>query len=257
MITLIDVPSRHPNRPWSGSSWRVRFFLNYKALLYKTEWVEYPEIASVYLRHDTPAPTTSHGSPYYTIPAILDDSSGRVVMIADSVKIAKYLDETYPDTPKIFPDPGEEAFEKQMAFVNGQKPTLKAIFPMMWKQTLNILNAESQDHFATARARDLNGWYTDKSSLYNIEISEEEKEKGWASYTASLTAMTETFGGSDSPRRFLGDQLSFVDFACASMLIYIREVWGEDSQEWKNIITVNGGRWNIFLRDLEGYQTVA
>ncbi|KAH6893624.1 hypothetical protein BKA70DRAFT_1323642, partial [Coprinopsis sp. MPI-PUGE-AT-0042] len=189
---------------------------------------------------DTPPPTTLHGRPYYSVPAILDDSSGKVVMIADSIEIAKYLDATYPDTPKIFPEEGEEAFEKQMAFLNDFGTGLAAILPMMFKEVLNLLNPASQDHFATARARDLNGW-----------------EKGWASLDAFLSKMAETFGKSDSPRWFLGDKLSFVDFAFASLLIWIREVWGKQSKEWKSITTVNEGRWNDFLKGLEKYQTVA
>ncbi|KAH6888828.1 hypothetical protein BKA70DRAFT_1330724 [Coprinopsis sp. MPI-PUGE-AT-0042] len=257
MITLLDIPSRSSNRPWSSNTWRARFFLNYKNLPYKTEWVEYPDIASIYLKHNTPAPTTLHGRPYYSVPAILDDSSGKVVMIADSIEIAKYLDATYPDTPKIFPEEGEEAFEKQTAFLNDFGPGLAAILPMMFKEVLNLLNPASQDHFATARARDLNGWYTDKPSLYDIEISEEEREKGWASLDAFLDKMTETFGKSETPRWFLVDQLSFVDFAFGSLLIWIREVWGQDSKEWKNVITVSEGRWYDFLKGLEKYQTVA
>ncbi|KAH6893714.1 hypothetical protein BKA70DRAFT_835176 [Coprinopsis sp. MPI-PUGE-AT-0042] len=256
MITLIDVPSRRANRPWSSNTWRARFFLNYKNLPYKTEWVEYPDIASIYLKHDIPAPGTLHGRPFYSVPIILDDVTGKTVMVPDSVKISKYLDETYPDTPKIFPESGDEAFQKQMAFVDRFIPSLMNALPMLWKQALNILNPASQDHFAIARARDLKGWYSDKSSLYDIDISEEDKEKGWASLIAFLDTMTETFGNGDNPQWFLGKQLSFVDFAFGGLLICIREVWGEDSKEWKNILTVNGGRWNGFLNGLEQYQTV-
>ena len=48
-------------------------------------------------------PTTvkPDGSPKYTLPVIHDDVTGKVV--SDSLKIAEYLEATYPDTPSLFP----------------------------------------------------------------------------------------------------------------------------------------------------------
>ncbi|KAL0065381.1 hypothetical protein AAF712_007587 [Marasmius tenuissimus] len=49
------------------------------------------------------APTMNimDGSPRYTVPIIHDSTTGKVV--SDSFRIAEYLDETYPDTPRIIP----------------------------------------------------------------------------------------------------------------------------------------------------------
>jgi len=48
-----------------------------------------------------PTTTKPDGSPEYTLPTIHDDKIGKVV--ADSIKIAEYLEATYPDKPSLFP----------------------------------------------------------------------------------------------------------------------------------------------------------
>ncbi|KAH6888846.1 hypothetical protein BKA70DRAFT_1330870 [Coprinopsis sp. MPI-PUGE-AT-0042] len=253
MITFFDIPTQRGNRPYSINTWKTRFCLNYKQLAYKTEWVEYLDIPPVYLKHNNP-PTDTHpdGKPYYSVPAILDDLSGTTVMIADSVKIAQYLDETYPDTPKLFPEQTEEGFQKQIAFIKDLQKALLGIFPMMFVQTLPLLNPSSREHFAIVRAQDLNQWYCDKKTLYDVEISQEEQEASWETFRGFFDKMNETWKGD----WFLGDTISFVDFVIGGLLLWIKEVWGEESKEWKRICGWNNGRWLAFLTQLDKYQTI-
>jgi hypothetical protein len=76
--------------------------LNYKGLAYKTEWIEYPDIADLCKKIGAePTMIRKDGRPYYSLPVIQDPKTGAV--ISDSARIAEYLDETYPDTPKVFP----------------------------------------------------------------------------------------------------------------------------------------------------------
>ncbi|KAG2012919.1 hypothetical protein CC2G_009870 [Coprinopsis cinerea AmutBmut pab1-1] len=114
MIILYDSRLT-PLQAANPTTWKARFILNYKNLPYKTEWTPYHDIASVYHKHNLQPvcsrtdPSTGKAEPYYTIPVIFDDSTGRA--IADSLEIAKYLDETYPDTPKVVPETGEDGVD--------------------------------------------------------------------------------------------------------------------------------------------------
>src|SRR6266446_9283461 len=65
--------------------------------------LEFPDIESLFKKMGIP-PTSKEedGSDRYTVPAIHDPSTG--ASIADSVLIAEYLEKTYPDTPKVFPN---------------------------------------------------------------------------------------------------------------------------------------------------------
>jgi hypothetical protein len=92
--------------------------LDFKGVPYKTEWVEWPNIKTVYEKHGIEATSFNpDGSPRYTMPVIHAPSTG--ITISDSFVIAKYLDKTHP-TPQIFPhhtqglqEPFEGAFTER------------------------------------------------------------------------------------------------------------------------------------------------
>ncbi|TDL20311.1 hypothetical protein BD410DRAFT_791099 [Rickenella mellea] len=115
-ITLYDISSTIPGAAWSPNVYKTRMALNYKGLEYKTEWVEYPDIGP--LAKKIGALPTSIGATreLYTVPIIHDHATGKVA--SDSFAIAQYLDETYPDQPKLFP----------------AGPGIAAIFDSYWMQ---------------------------------------------------------------------------------------------------------------------------
>lgn len=262
MITLFDIPSAPPNRAWSPNTWRTRFCLNYKGLPYKTEWVEYPDIASVYAKYNTPAPSTDEdGHPFYSLPAILDDDkNGSPTMIAGSLNIAKYLDETYPDTPLIFPEPGEEGMKRQQAFwAHGAEDRFAPLYPLIWKQVMRtVLNPRSQAHFTVMRGRDLREWYGPEiQTLEDVHISDEKKQEKWEKFNDNFALFGEMFGGKEGGFKwYLGDKISWIDFVVAGILIWISEAWGEESDEWRDMCALNGGKWSSLLQGLKDYQAV-
>lgn len=72
-----------------------------KDLTYETRWIEYPDIAPLcqQLEVDTASPMHTEvrdGKPHYTLPIIHDPTTSTT--IADSFKIAQYLDWTYPSS---------------------------------------------------------------------------------------------------------------------------------------------------------------
>jgi len=114
-IILYDIPCITPGRPWSPNTMKtryvvlpapsesllsqrtdhhhlVRYCLVYKGLPFTTVWVELPDIAGL-----LQSKGITH--PPYTLPAIEDPNTGAFIM--DSLAIAAYLDETYPETPSV------------------------------------------------------------------------------------------------------------------------------------------------------------
>ncbi|KAF9479952.1 hypothetical protein BDN70DRAFT_993116 [Pholiota conissans] len=77
-IILWDIPSTIG--PWSSNTWKVRYCLNFKGIPYKTEWIEYPDIAPHCQRLGISYTTIkSDGMPYYSLPAIYDGSEKRTL----------------------------------------------------------------------------------------------------------------------------------------------------------------------------------
>ncbi|RMZ86430.1 hypothetical protein DV736_g6342, partial [Chaetothyriales sp. CBS 134916] len=92
-IVLYDIPSRDPNKSWSLNPWKSRLALNYKGVPYKTQWVEYPDIAPT-LKALGVKPNPEGSFADYTSPAV-KLPSGQAIQ--DSWPIAHELERLYPD----------------------------------------------------------------------------------------------------------------------------------------------------------------
>jgi glutathione S-transferase len=86
-----------------------RFNFLYKRIPFETVWVPLADVQRVSTEAGIPQPA---GRGKHTVPAIVDPATG--TRLADSLKIAHYLDERYPERP-LFP-PGTEA--RQVAFID-------------------------------------------------------------------------------------------------------------------------------------------
>ncbi|EEB93892.1 hypothetical protein MPER_07394 [Moniliophthora perniciosa FA553] len=101
VIEFYDIPGSG-GVVWSPSTWKIRYALNYKGLEYQTKWIEFPDIESTCKKLGVPPTKTRRdGSPWYTLPAIYDPSTG--VALVDSLRIAEYLEKQYPDKPSLIP----------------------------------------------------------------------------------------------------------------------------------------------------------
>ncbi|KAF6751643.1 hypothetical protein DFP72DRAFT_471812 [Ephemerocybe angulata] len=262
MITLFDIASSLPGQAWSPNTWKTRLSLNYKGIPYKTEWLEYPDIATVLQKHTiSPSIIKSDGTPFYSLPAILDinEASGKVkVALGESLKIAEYLDEAYPDTPRLLSQK-PEALEEERAFTQG---FFSSFGLMAFKIVLNIattphLHEVSQEHYSRARARDLYELYGTEL-LENISLSEEQKVALWGEIEESFGKLDKKLTETDENGPWVfGDQLTFADFVVAGHLIYMRNILGEGSDDWKKGKKWNGGRWERFLQALQDYQGIS
>ncbi|KAH6911358.1 hypothetical protein BKA70DRAFT_1264076 [Coprinopsis sp. MPI-PUGE-AT-0042] len=267
MITLFDLPSNAPNKVWSPNTWKTRFCLNYKGLPYKTEWVEFPDIRALYEKFNVPANARPDGSPepFYSLPAILDvdPATGKEIVITDSLKIAKYLDTTYPDTPRVLSSADDKAIQEQEAFARRAIMSFFPVFPNIFaSKVLTTGNEASEAHATKKRIGALRQFFKEKygsiSSLDEVTFTDEEKKESFTKFLENLDGVGVAIRDEEGKVAWAnGDTISFSDFAIAGGLYWIRAAVGEESQEWKMVTEWKGGKWVRFLNRLEPYATVA
>ncbi|KPI38693.1 uncharacterized protein AB675_5949 [Cyphellophora attinorum] len=93
VVVLYDIPSREPCSAWSLNPWKTRLVLNYKNIPYRTEWVEYPDLAPTLSKLVPKRESATHSTEEFTSPTItLPDGTA----IMDSLAIAKALEQLQP-----------------------------------------------------------------------------------------------------------------------------------------------------------------
>ncbi|KAI0766381.1 hypothetical protein BD413DRAFT_615181 [Trametes elegans] len=250
-IVFYDIPgTAAASKAWSHNTWKTRYSLNFKGIPYKTIWVEYPDIEPV-LRKIGAAPTSKRadGSPLYTLPAILDPNTGTA--LTDSSAIARYLDRTYPDAPRLLPaetDALHEAF-----IVAFQRVIFPDLRPILVPSVAELLPPRSTAYF-----------YATREPAWGGKLSEvaprgsEKREKHWAGVKAAFNEYTKWLEADGSDKLFfLGkDKIAYADIFLAAYLAWIRIILGPDSEEWADLLTWNGGRWARFAEAFEKYGSV-
>ncbi|KIK51633.1 hypothetical protein GYMLUDRAFT_181206 [Collybiopsis luxurians FD-317 M1] len=242
MITLYDFAWKHsPNAGWNSHVWKTRYVLNYKGLEYKTIFIEYPDVeATIKKIGAKPTGTQPNGQPWYTLPAIVDDSTG--VALAESADIAEYLDKTYPDTPRAIPE-GSHAL--QAAFRDAYYPKLSAFFPFLVPCMEQVMNPPSAKHFR-AEYEAIFG-----ATLEDVFPKGDARVEAWKKWTDTISSIDAWMRPEDE--WIMGDKPSFADFIIAGFVLSAKTFFGEDSQEWKDITTINNGRWGRMAKNLEKY----
>ena len=222
-----------------------RYILNLKGIPYKTEWVEFPDIEPLCKKLGiSPTSKNADGSDRYTLPAIHDPSTG--VYIADSIPIAEYLDKTYPDTPKAFP---HSTIALQTAFTAAFVNNLSALWNFMVPATHSILTPRSQEYFRRTREKSYG------KALEDIAPKGEAADAEWARFRDELGKADVWYAKNGGQGPFLlGATPSWGDITVASFLKWTREVWGDDSKQWKDISSWNNGRWAAIVEALKKYE---
>nr|POE73041.1 glutathione s-transferase-like protein usts [Quercus suber] len=92
-VVLYDLASAPPCKSWTPNPWKSRILLNFKDIPYKTEWMEYPDLAPKFKEFGIP-PNSPGSFADYSSPAVrLPDGS----YVMDSMKIAKAIEKVYPE----------------------------------------------------------------------------------------------------------------------------------------------------------------
>ncbi|KAF5341579.1 hypothetical protein D9758_014079 [Tetrapyrgos nigripes] len=243
MITFYDLPSKKDGvEGWNANTWKTRLSLRYKGLPFKTVWVEYPDVESTLKAAGIP-PTSQwpDGRPMYTLPAIVDPSTGAA--LADSLIIAEYLDKTYPgDKPLLIPT-GTKAL--QAAYIEAVHTSLSTLFQFLLGRTCEtLLNPSSDEYFRRTR-KEYMGIDVDALAPQGERVKEEWKnvEAGFGKIATWLKA--DEFA--------MGNTVSFADLVVTAFLEWCKNAWGEDSQQWKDVASWHDGRWGKLVRNLEAY----
>ncbi|KAJ3561973.1 hypothetical protein NP233_g9861 [Leucocoprinus birnbaumii] len=260
MITFYDIAAKEgvkPSPPTRGRfgelkltirslNWELKFIhsyiLNYKKLPYKTVAFEYPYLEPEFKKLGIPPSSKKpDGTPFYTSPSIIDNETKTPV--TDSYKITEYLDETYPDTPRVIPK-GSEAL--QAAFYDHFWQLMGPIFPILLPTALDILNPVSAEYFDRTRSA-----YFGKP-LKEMAPQGDERKEVWKKVEKSFETLDGWLNKSVGPF-FMGNTITFADFTVAAMLQGIKVCMGENSQEWRDVMTWHNGRWKALLESLEPY----
>ena len=225
-----------------------RYCLNYKGIPYKTEWVEYPDIEEHCKKFGiAPTSTWRDGNPRYTLPAIHDPSTG--IYLAESFRIAQYLEKQYPNTTTVFPGP-HDLSALHAAFSNAWDVETTAVTQFIIPAVFQVLNPPSQAYFRRTREKSFG------KKLEDITPKGEDRIAQWAKFRAGMGNVNKWFEMNGGGPFLMGDALSWSDLVIAGEMIWYRTIWGEDSEEWKDIKTWDGGRWNMILETLKEYETV-
>lgn len=213
----------------------------YKGLEFETVYLEYPDIEPTAKKIGAkPTSSKPDGQPHYTVPMITDSSNGAV--ISDSYEIAKYLDKTYPSTPKLIPDGTaalQAAFQTLWPSVTGP-----SVLQLLLPPSCSWLNPPSAEYFR--RTREIA--YGMKMEEFAPEGSDLRKEH--------ISKMKEAFDKVDSwlanssGSFFVGDKISYADITVVTILRWIQRFL----PEWEEVKTWNNGRWAELVERFKGYE---
>ncbi|KAK0478679.1 hypothetical protein EDD18DRAFT_1086905 [Armillaria luteobubalina] len=248
-LTLYDIPSTLPSKAWSPNIYKVRYVLNYKGLAHHTEWVEFPDIEALYKRLGAQASATQADgvTPLYTCPLLHDHSTG--ALVSDSAAIARYLDKTYPETPAVIPA-GTDAFHYAFAEAVVAHFRVTALWRFTLAKTTSILNPVSEEYYRRTREAKLRTGQRVEDTV----LKGEERESEWAKLKEAFGKVDKWYGKGD--RYVMGDVVSYVDITLCASIMWLRTLYGEDSEEWKDLSKWHEGRWGKLVKDLEKYETV-
>ncbi|KAJ7644284.1 glutathione S-transferase [Roridomyces roridus] len=240
-LLLYDIPSKASGTAWSPNTWKIRYALNFKGLPFKTVWTEYPDIEGLAITIGAKPTDVRGGSPYYSLPVIQDPNTGAV--ISDSALIAEYLDEAYPETPKLIPA-GTRAL--QTSFRVAYKHLTEASAQFIIPSIPDILYPRSREYYV--RTREIRFG----KKLSEVMPVGDAHDAAWAQLKAGFTKVSGWMN--DDEPFVMGNVVTFADFVLAGELQWFMKGFGETSPKWQDILTWDGGRWAKLLDSLKGYE---
>ncbi|KAK3985071.1 hypothetical protein QBC44DRAFT_335751 [Cladorrhinum sp. PSN332] len=237
-IVLFDIPSKPPLAAWSLNPWKTRLILHYKGLDYRTEWLEYPDIAPRLRDHVAPWPPNPKNNPEgitHTIPAVILPS-GEYVM--DSRKIATRLEELYPSPSLHLDSPYQAKIETAMQRIMSHLGNF--FMPLVPKR---ILNEASHPH-----------WYKTREIATGMDMDTLWETKGgkkaWDALEqeGTLQEVAGWLKENEEGPFFLGREVSYADFVWAGFLIFMKRIGEEDAY---GEVLKRSGDGNVHERLLE------
>ncbi|KAF7324203.1 hypothetical protein MKEN_00643500 [Mycena kentingensis (nom. inval.)] len=201
-IVFFDLGSKD-NVPFSWRTWSIRLLLNYKRVRYHTTFAGFSALQQVLPAAGIPPTGTSDtGAPMYTVPALIDPSTG--TKIAETREVAAYLEKTYPTPAIALPAADEQPVHDALT------PFRKLVVPGI----VNLLEGEDERFYIDSRRK-----------LLGKELSEicppgAARDDAIAGLRAALEQLASTFPG--SPWFFGGSKPVFLDFQLIGWLLWLK-----------------------------------
>lgn len=169
--------------------------------------------------------------------------------MSDSLKIAEYLDATYPERNTVLVPAGTSGLQR--AFMETvYEITSRWMSPLLIPRMLGsggstkVLSERSAKYFA--------GLVGPMASLPQLEGKELEEK--WATAEKEMEKIASWYDG-DSLFISGGEEPCFADFAIAAVFVTQRSLWGTKSEEWSQMRSWNGGRWGRLVDALKSYES--
>ncbi|KAK4498916.1 hypothetical protein PRZ48_009426 [Zasmidium cellare] len=254
-ITFYDIASAPPLKTFAPNPWKTRLALNFKGIPYQTKWVQVLDIAALRKGLGIPANRTlPDGTPMHTLPMIEDASTGKIV--GDSFEIALYLDDAYPDSPKLL-----------RQHTAGLTAAFNAHMDEVFTKHLGLCTRAS---FDPATVEEVMATFAKRfgvKSLADMQLSDEQREAMFVSFEVALGELSKAYhhtGGTADrvwrttgtakeqsqqppPNRqnacvFLdGDEPAYADFIVGAWLKHFEG--GMDPKDWERVCSWQDGRW--------------
>ena len=170
------------------------------------------------------------GAIKYTVPTIYDPKTKKV--ITESFEIAKYLDETYPDTPRLVA-PGTAGLQR--AFLERVAgPLIGSAFPIICFPVYEqcCMNEADEHLFRTTRE----AWFGGKK-LEDIGPKGEALTEACKAYTGQIDGIAKLVAANGPNAIFIGGETpSHVDTTVAAILTCVLRICGKDGELSKVIL---------------------
>lgn len=184
----------------------ARLVLNFKGLDYKTEWVEYPDVAPKFKELGIPPnPKDLNPNFEYSIPAV--KINGEYIM--DSLAIAKKIEEIQPE-PSLHIDSEytKRTQDAVLQLLGSLAPIAMPRVPPM------LLNPPSAQYFEETRAK--------RFGMPLAEFAKSDKAKNaWENAQPALEEIKAILNDHKDWPNVLGDKFSFADFILAGLWRFV------------------------------------
>ena len=242
-IVYYDIASAPPVTCFAPNPWKARYALNFKGVSYRTEWTELTKVTEVRKKLGA-APNRVHmdGRDFYTLPVIHDLSTGKIV--GDTFDIALYLDEAYPNGPRLIQTHSVGAHAALNIHVD-------AIFTASSGLCLSGLPfnpdtaAESRAEFARRAG---------KEKWEEMIMDDDARVKTMEQFEAALGGLVKIFKRRNEGPYLEGAQATYGDIIIGGWLMWMYKTVRSD--EWEKISGWHDGLWGNLHKALEKWAEV-
>lgn len=192
-------------------------------------------------------PTPKYISPFHNLTDFYPFIIFLGAIVVESSKIVAYLDETYPDTPRLLP-PGTLGLFA--AFEDATMALMPALALFVVPSVPRVLNPASQPYFHTTRSALFGG-----KPLSEVTPTGDAYAPAWQKVEDSFFGKIDSWirANGEGSAYIMGDAMSYADLWVASYVIWFKLVLPE---KWDEAKTWHGGRWEKLLEDTEKYQAI-